>query len=71
MSILSILLNLEPGCHSVGLLVYQPVIVVAEVAKSIDCLQLSTIATPLMMSPVSTSIRSALVNPHWRHTMEE
>jgi hypothetical protein len=44
---------------------------VAGVTKPVDRLQLSATATPLTLSPVSTSVRSALVDPHWHHAMEE
>jgi hypothetical protein len=68
-----------------GLSVYHPVIVAhdphnthpmvtrhaAGVTKPVDHLQLSTTAALLTLSPVPTSIRSTLVDPHWRHTMEE
>jgi hypothetical protein len=41
------------------------------VTKFVDHLQLSTIAAPSTLFLIPTSIRSALVDPHWCHTMEE
>jgi hypothetical protein len=42
----------------------------AGVTKHVDHLQLSAVAPPTL-SPVPTSVRSALANPHRRHAMEE
>jgi hypothetical protein len=41
------------------------------VTKLVDRLQLSTVAGPPTLSPVLTSVRSTLVDPHWCHAMEE
>jgi hypothetical protein len=41
------------------------------VTKPMDRLQLSVAAAPLTLSPVPTSVRSALTDPHWCHAMEE
>jgi hypothetical protein len=43
----------------------------AGATKSVDRQQLSTAIAPPMLSPVLTSIRSVLTDPHWRHAMEE
>jgi hypothetical protein len=43
----------------------------AGVTKPVDRIQLSAAAAPLTLSPVPTVVRSALVEPHWRHAMEE
>jgi hypothetical protein len=43
----------------------------AGVTKPVDRLQLSAAATPQTLSPVPTFVRSTLVDPHWRHAMEE
>jgi hypothetical protein len=43
----------------------------AGVTKPIDRLQLSVAAAPSTLSPVPTSVCSALTNPHWCHAMEE
>jgi hypothetical protein len=43
----------------------------AGVTKPVDRLQLSAAATPQTLSPVPTFVRSMLVDPHWRHAMEE
>jgi hypothetical protein len=37
----------------------------AEVTKSMDRLQLSVVAAPPTLSPVLTSVCSALMDPHW------
>jgi hypothetical protein len=41
------------------------------VTKLVDRLQLSTVAGPPTLSPVLTSVRSTLVDPHWCRAMEE
>jgi hypothetical protein len=41
------------------------------VTKPVDRLQLSITVAPPTLSPVPTSIRSVLADPHWHHTMEE
>jgi hypothetical protein len=43
----------------------------AGVTKPVDRLQLSTTAAPPTLSPVLTSVRSVLTDPHCRHAMEE
>jgi hypothetical protein len=43
----------------------------AGATKFVDRQQLSTAIAPPMLSPVLTSIRSVLTDPHWRHAMEE
>jgi hypothetical protein len=43
----------------------------AGVTKPVDRLQLSAATTPQTLSPVPTFVRSTLVDPHWRHAMEE
>jgi hypothetical protein len=72
------------GSH-VGSSVYHPVIVAhdphsthpmltrraARVTKLVDHLQLSTVVAPPTLSPVPTSVRSALVDPHRRRAVEE
>jgi hypothetical protein len=42
----------------------------AGVTKHVDHLQLSVAATPPTLSPVPTSVHSALMDPHWRRAME-
>jgi hypothetical protein len=42
----------------------------AGVTKSVDRLQLSTAAAPPTLSPIPSSIRNTLVDPHWHHAME-
>jgi hypothetical protein len=37
----------------------------------VDRLQLSAAAAPPALSPIPTSVRSALADPHWRYAMEE
>jgi hypothetical protein len=44
---------------------------IAGVTKSVDPLQLSAAAAPPTLSPVPTSVRSALADPHRRRAMEE
>jgi hypothetical protein len=44
---------------------------VARVTKPMDRLQLSAAAAPLTLSPVPTSVRSALTDPDWCRAMEE
>jgi hypothetical protein len=72
-----------PASSRVGPLVYHPVPVThdprhthsvvtrraAEITKPVDHLQLST-ATSLMLSPIPTSVRSVLANPHWWRAMQ-
>jgi hypothetical protein len=41
------------------------------VTKPVDRLQLSVATAPPTLSPVPTSVRSALADPHWRRAMEE
>jgi hypothetical protein len=41
------------------------------VTKPVDRLQLSAAAAPPTLSPVPTSVRSALADPHWCRAMEE
>jgi hypothetical protein len=69
----------------VGSSVYHPIIVardprsthpmvtrhVAGVTKHVDHPQLFTVATPPTLSPIPTSVRSMLADPHWCHAMEE
>jgi hypothetical protein len=43
----------------------------AGVTKLVDRLQLSTAIAPPTLSPIPTSVRSALADPHWRRAMEE
>jgi hypothetical protein len=43
----------------------------AEVTKLVDRLQFSTAAAPPTLSPVPTTVRSTLADPHWRRAMEE
>jgi hypothetical protein len=43
----------------------------ARVTKPMDRLQLSTVAAPPTMSPIPTSTRSALVDPHWCCAIKE
>jgi hypothetical protein len=43
----------------------------AGVTKPVDRLQLSAAVAPLTLSLVLTSVRSTLVDPHWRRAMEE
>jgi hypothetical protein len=43
----------------------------AGISRPMDRLQLSAAAAPPTLSPVPSSIRSALTGPHWRDTMEE
>jgi hypothetical protein len=43
----------------------------AGITKPVDRLQLSVAAAPLTLSPIPTSVCSALVDPHWRRAMEE
>jgi hypothetical protein len=44
---------------------------VAGITKPMDRLQLSATTAPPTLSPVPTSIHSALADPHWRRAMEE
>jgi hypothetical protein len=75
--------TLEPS-HT-GLSVYHPVAMAhdprsthsmvtrraTEVTKPVDRLKLSAAAAPPTLSPILTSLRSALANPHWCREMEE
>jgi hypothetical protein len=65
--------------------VYNPVVVACDprnthpmvtrcavgVTKLVDRLLLSVVVAPSMLSSVPTSVRSALADHHWCHTMEE
>jgi hypothetical protein len=42
-----------------------------KITKLVDRLQLSATVAPPTLSPVLTSVRSALVDPHWHRAMEE
>jgi hypothetical protein len=44
---------------------------VVGIIKPVDRLQLFATAALPTLSPVLTSVRSALTDPHWRHAMEE
>jgi hypothetical protein len=44
---------------------------VAGVTKPADHLQLSVAAAPPTLSPVLSSVRSVLTDPHWRYAMKE
>jgi hypothetical protein len=43
----------------------------ARVTKLVDHLQLSFVAAPPTLSPVPTSVSSALTDPHWHRAMVE